>query len=99
MSECVSECVCVCVCLSVCVSECVSYRRMRVSVLTGAPEDVHGVICFLLVHWVGEVDGVGVLHPPVSPKQHAANHQQTHGDCVRERGHSPDDRSVRDCVS
>lgn len=59
----------------------VSYRWMRVPVQTGAPEDVDHVVGRLLIHGVGEVDGVGVPHPPVSPHQHTAERQQTHGNC------------------
>lgn len=70
---------------------------MRVSFQTGAPEDVDRVICCLLIDWVGEVDGVGVLHPPVSPNQHPAKRQQTHGNCETDRRfiHTAD-RSVSD---
>lgn len=45
----------------------VLYRWMSVAVQTWASEDVDGVVCCLLIHWVGEVNCVGVFHMPVSP--------------------------------
>ena len=39
----------------------------------------------LLVNWVVEVDGIGVLLPPVSPEPHATKgHQAQHHDGKRE---------------